>query len=112
MIAVDTNPLVWARCRESIIHEEAASIVRGLAEGSSVWAIRWPRCYEFIGVAANPRRSYVTLSTQIWCSTSGSPMGIARWGIVASITAALPAAWRPECSLRKPLASYMSGRRE
>ena len=45
-------------------HQEAASIVRGLAEGSSVWAIPWPCCYEFISVVTNPR---------IWGDDATSP---------------------------------------
>ena len=53
MIAVDTNILVYAHRRESRSHQEAAAVVRSLAEGDSVWAIPWPCCYEFLSVVTN-----------------------------------------------------------
>ena len=55
MIAVDTNVLVYAHRRESRHHRAAAAVLRGLAEGSSIWAIPWPCCYEFISVVTNRR---------------------------------------------------------
>ena len=55
MIAVDTNILVYAHRRESRSHQEAAAVVRSLAEGESVWAIPWPCCYEFLSVVTNRR---------------------------------------------------------
>ena len=64
MNAVDTNLLVYAHRRESRFHDQAASIVRGLAEGSGAWAIPWPCCYEFISVVTNPR---------IWGEDATSP---------------------------------------
>ena len=53
MIAVDTNILVYAHRRESRYHEEAAAVLRSLAEGESPWAIPWPCCYEFLSVVTN-----------------------------------------------------------
>ncbi len=64
MIAVDTNLLVYAHRKESRVHETAFTIVRALAEGSQVWAIPWPCCYEFLSVVTNPR---------IWKDTATSP---------------------------------------
>ena len=55
MIAVDTNLLVYAHRRESRVHEEAAALLRALAEGSDLWAIPWPCCYEFLSVVTNWR---------------------------------------------------------
>ncbi len=55
MIAVDTNVLVYAHRRESSCHEEAAAVMRSLAEGDSAWAIPWPCCYEFLSVVTNRR---------------------------------------------------------
>lgn len=54
MLAVDTNLLVYAHRRESRHHEQAASLLRGLANGSNAWAIPWPCCYEFLSVVTNP----------------------------------------------------------
>ena len=64
MIAVDTNLLVYAHRKESRVHEAAFAIVRTLAEGSQVWAIPWPCCYEFLSVVTNPR---------IWKDAATSP---------------------------------------
>ena len=55
MIAVDTNILIYAHRRESRYHEEAATVLRTLAEGESIWAIPWPCCYEFLSVVTNRR---------------------------------------------------------
>ena len=55
VIAVDANLLVYAHRPESGVHEAAAKVVRKLAEGSSLWAIPWPCCYEFLSVVTNPR---------------------------------------------------------
>lgn len=68
MIAVDTNLLVYAHRRESRSHQAAASIMRGLAEGSDSWAIPWPCCYEFLSVVTNPRiwRENATNPEQSW----------------------------------------------
>ncbi len=72
MIAVDTNILVYAHRRESRYHEEAAAVLRSLAEGESPWAIPWPCCYEFLSVvtkrkiwrdaATTPERGWQQLS--------------------------------------------------
>lgn len=64
MIAVDTNVLVYAHRRESRVHEEAAEVLRALAEGSRRWAIPWPCCYEFLSVVTNRR---------IWRGAESSP---------------------------------------
>lgn len=68
MIAVDTNLLVYAHRRESRRHEEASSLLRGLAEGVDAWAIPWPCCYEFLSVVTNPRiwRENATSPEQSW----------------------------------------------
>ena len=55
MIAVDTNLLVYAHRREVGLGEMAYSLMRKLAEGDCVWAIRWPCCYEFLSVVTNRR---------------------------------------------------------
>ena len=64
MIAVDTNVLVYAHRRESRVHEEAAEVLRALAEGNRRWAIPWPCCYEFLSVVTNRR---------IWRGAESSP---------------------------------------
>ncbi|MXX00670.1 MAG: PIN domain-containing protein [Acidimicrobiia bacterium] len=78
MIAVDTNLLVYAHRREARHHREAASIMRGLAEGNDVWAVPWPCCYEFLSVVTNPRiwKESATSPEQAWRQLSawtGSP---------------------------------------
>lgn len=55
MIAVDTNILVYAHRVDSEWHEPAERAVRGLAEGSSGWAIPWPCVHEFLAIATHPR---------------------------------------------------------
>ena len=55
MIAVETNLLVYAHRRESRLHEPSFSMMRTLAEGSRLWAIPWPCCYEFLSVVTNHR---------------------------------------------------------
>lgn len=55
MIAVDTNILVHAHRADSPWHGEARSAVRGLAEGTSQWAIPWPCLHEFLAIVTHPR---------------------------------------------------------
>jgi toxin-antitoxin system PIN domain toxin len=55
MIAVDTNILVYAHRRDSEWHEPAARAVRGLAEGTTAWAIPWPCVHEFLAITTHPR---------------------------------------------------------
>ena len=55
MIAVDTNILVHAHRRDSEWHDRAEPVVRGLAEGTSRWAIPWPCVHEFLAVVTHPR---------------------------------------------------------
>ena len=55
MIAVDTNVLVYAHRRESLVGEEAHATLCELAEGDRTWAIPWPCCYEFLSVVTNRR---------------------------------------------------------
>ena len=55
MVAVDTNLLVYAHRRESSIGAAAFAFMVDLAEGDQPWAIPWPCCYEFLGVATNRR---------------------------------------------------------
>ena len=64
MIAIDTNILVYAHRRESRHYEQAAGIMRELAEGPDTWAIPWPCLYEFFSVVTNPR---------IWKDAASSP---------------------------------------
>ena len=68
MIAVDTNLLVYAHRREARNHEQAASLMRTLAEGDDLWAIPWPCCYEFLSVVTNPRiwKEDATAPEQAW----------------------------------------------
>lgn len=68
MIAVDTNVLVYAHRRESRVHEDAARILRGLAQGNAPWAIPWPCCYEFFSVVTNRRiwRGAQSTPDQAW----------------------------------------------
>ena len=55
MIAVDTNLLVYAHRRATPEHAAAAAVLQGLVDGSRDWALPWPCCYEFFGVATNRR---------------------------------------------------------
>jgi toxin-antitoxin system PIN domain toxin len=55
MIAVDTNILVYAHREDSEWHEQAEPAVRGLAEGTSAWAIAWPSVHEFLAIVTHPR---------------------------------------------------------
>jgi len=54
MIAVDTNLLVYAHREESDWHQEALSLLKQLAEGTSRWAIPWPCVHEFLSVVTHP----------------------------------------------------------
>lgn len=75
MIALDTNVLVYAHRRECDVHEQARELVRGLAEGSSSWAIPWPCVYEFFAVVTNKR---------LWKSTATDPAHA--WSQIAAWT--------------------------
>lgn len=55
MIAVDTNILVYADRRESVLHEEALAALRSLAEGNEAWAIPVFCVGEFLRVISHPR---------------------------------------------------------
>jgi uncharacterized protein len=55
MIAVDTNILVYAHRRDSEFHAAAVSIVKGLAEARSAWAIPWPCLHEFFAIVTHPK---------------------------------------------------------
>lgn len=55
MIAVDTNLLVYAHRRESMIGDTAHALMVELAEEDRIWAIPWPCCYEFLSVVTNRR---------------------------------------------------------
>lgn len=55
MIAIDTNILVYSHRADGEFHDAAATAVRGIAEGSDVWAIPWPCLHEFFSVVTNPR---------------------------------------------------------
>jgi hypothetical protein len=54
MIAVDTNILVYAHRRDSAFHERADSVLTGLCEGRSDWAIPWPCIHEFVALVTHP----------------------------------------------------------
>lgn len=78
VLAVDTNVLVYAHRREVKVHEQAAGLMRELAEGSAPWAIPWPCVYEFFSVVTNPRiwKESSSAPTQAWAQLSawlGSP---------------------------------------
>jgi hypothetical protein len=55
LIALDTNLLVYAHRSDSAWHERARDAIRGLAEGSSAWAIPWPCVHEFLAIVTHPR---------------------------------------------------------
>ena len=55
MIALDTNPLVYAHRRDSPRHEHAARRIRDVAEGSASWAIPWPCLHEFLAIVTDER---------------------------------------------------------
>jgi toxin-antitoxin system PIN domain toxin len=55
VIAVDTNLLVYAHREDSPWHAEALKMVRGLAEGSTRWAIPRPCVHEFLAIVTHPR---------------------------------------------------------
>lgn len=55
MIAVDTNILVYAHRKDSPWHDRASTAIRGLAEGTSAWAIPWPCVHEFLAIVTHPR---------------------------------------------------------
>jgi toxin-antitoxin system PIN domain toxin len=55
VIGIDTNILVYAHRRDSAWHEAAASLIRGLAEGTAPWAIPWPCVHEFLSTVTHPR---------------------------------------------------------
>ena len=78
MLAVDTNILVYAHRREVAEHRRAESVVRGLAEGRTPWAIPWPCLYEFHSVVTNPRiwKDEASTPDQSWAQVEawcGSP---------------------------------------
>lgn len=68
MIAVDTNILLYAQRYEMPQNEIAFELMGELCDGSEPWAIPWPCCYEFLGVATNRRTWGDTASTmqQAW----------------------------------------------
>ena len=55
MTAVDTNILVYAHRADSQFHRQAATVVRGLAEGQTPWLLPWPCLHEFLAVTTHPR---------------------------------------------------------
>ncbi len=64
MLAVDTNILVYAHRIEVPEHDDAATVMRELAEGETTWCLPWPCVYEFFSVVTNPR---------IWKQTASTP---------------------------------------
>jgi toxin-antitoxin system PIN domain toxin len=54
MVALDTNILVYAARKETPNHAAALKLLRGLAEGTTPWAIPWPCLYEFLKVVTHP----------------------------------------------------------
>ncbi len=55
MTAIDTNILVYAHRADSTWHDEALSVVTGLAEGAAMWAIPWPCLFEFYSIVTHPK---------------------------------------------------------
>lgn len=55
MIAVDSNILVYAQRYDLPLNQMAFNLMNELSEGSEPWAIPWPCCYEYLGVATNRR---------------------------------------------------------
>lgn len=79
MIAVDTNILVYSHRTEMPFHAEAKLAVRGLCEGTSLWALPWPCVHEFLAIVTH-RRVFSTPTpmekaldqVRIWCSSGSS----------------------------------------
>jgi len=55
LIATDTNLLVYAHRDDSEWHEQAALLVRSLAQGRITWGLPWPCIHEFLAIATHPR---------------------------------------------------------
>jgi toxin-antitoxin system PIN domain toxin len=55
VIALDTNVLVYAERNDSIHHDRARELVKGLAQGTDSWAIPWPCVYEYLRVVTHPK---------------------------------------------------------
>jgi toxin-antitoxin system PIN domain toxin len=55
MIAVDSNPLVYAHGPDVPFHAIAALLIKQLAESRSAWTLPWPCLHEFHGTVTNPR---------------------------------------------------------
>ena len=55
MIAIDTNLLVYAHREDSLWHARSYSVIKELAEGSSIWTIPWPCIHEFLAVVTHPK---------------------------------------------------------
>jgi toxin-antitoxin system PIN domain toxin len=53
MIAIDTNLLVHAHHRESILHSDARKMIQECAESPKPWAICYHSLVEFYGVATH-----------------------------------------------------------
>lgn len=76
MIAVDSNILVHAHRRDSPWHARASDCIRGLAEGTSSWAIPWPCVHEFLNIVTHPRiyrppstSTQALEQVQAWCES-------------------------------------------
>lgn len=72
VLAVDTNVLVYAHRREVREHPLALERLKGLAEGSTPWAIPWPCIYEFFSVVTNARiwKERASTSAQAWAQVT------------------------------------------
>jgi toxin-antitoxin system PIN domain toxin len=55
LIALDTNILVQAHQRESVLHQQATEAVRKLAEGPVPWGVCFHSLVEFYAVVTHPR---------------------------------------------------------
>ena len=55
MIAVDTNPLIYAHREDSDFHDQAIAALKGLAESGDRWSIPWPCLHEFLAITTHPR---------------------------------------------------------
>ena len=64
MIAIDTNIIVYAHRRDSVLHRNARATLDALASGAEKWAIPWPCFHEFYAVVTNSR-AYAPPSTAL-----------------------------------------------
>jgi len=55
MILVDTNILLYAVNKDSVLHAKANEALENLVNSGENWALSWGIIYEFLRVATHPR---------------------------------------------------------